>query len=184
MHVKSRTLSVEWQVKDREIQGWKNKNTSNTQVHIYIHTYIHDFYIPQFFTFFPMIPGGYTMDIMGKIATTILIIILMWHFEMWNTHIYRPFAFRNAIWTFMLCKSTSKYITKFMGKALVWESSQTKGPKQCCSSNLALQFFQISPTCKLYPLESMKLEFLWEPKHTQMMKGESSCTYSSRVGGV
>jgi hypothetical protein len=29
-----------------------------------------------------MIPGGYTMDIMGKIATTILIIILMWHFEM------------------------------------------------------------------------------------------------------
>jgi hypothetical protein len=31
-----------------------------------------------------MIPGGYTMDIMGKITTptTILIIILMWHFEM------------------------------------------------------------------------------------------------------
>lgn len=39
MHVKSRTLSVEWQVKDREIQGWKNKNTSNTQVHTYIHTW-------------------------------------------------------------------------------------------------------------------------------------------------
>jgi len=81
MHVESRTLSVEWQVKDREIQGWKNKNTSNTQVHTYItyiHTYIHDFYIPQKkFTFFPMIPGGYTVDIMGKITTKTIIIIII-----------------------------------------------------------------------------------------------------------
>jgi hypothetical protein len=29
-----------------------------------------------------MIPGGYTTDIMGKLTTTIIIIILMWHFEM------------------------------------------------------------------------------------------------------
>jgi hypothetical protein len=31
-----------------------------------------------------MIPGGYTMDIMGKITTKtiIIIILLMWHFEM------------------------------------------------------------------------------------------------------
>jgi len=44
-----------------------------------------------------MIPGGYTTDIMGKITTTTIVIILMWHFEMRNTHIYRPFAFQNAM---------------------------------------------------------------------------------------
>jgi hypothetical protein len=68
----------------KKIERYKGEKTKIPATPKYIHTYIHDFYIPQIFTFFPMIPGGYTTDIMGKIATTtiIIIIILLWHFEM------------------------------------------------------------------------------------------------------
>jgi hypothetical protein len=70
----------------KKIEKYKGEKTKIPATPKYILTYIHTYMIftsLKFLTFFPMIPGGYTTDIMGKkTTTTIIIIILLWHFEM------------------------------------------------------------------------------------------------------